>query len=101
MAFPYHMYYSSKELQSLMKRQGLSTKDVLSEGEGGGLEKKDKIAQFERMSFVDGPTEPDIFTSVGEYRVNYTWISMGENRITTNNSFEPAIKNTAKNRKFV
>ena len=53
----------------MKKSQGLSTKDVLSEGEGGGLEKKVKIAQFERMSFVDGPTEPDIVVILPKGRV--------------------------------
>ena len=43
-------------------------------GGGRGFGRKVKIAQFERMSFVDGPTEPDIFTSVGVYRVNYTYL---------------------------
>ena len=59
-----------------MKKQGLSTKDVLSEGEGGGLEKKDKIAQFERMSFVDGPTEPDIVVILPKGRVTCKYMQI-------------------------
>ena len=38
-------------------------------GGGRGFGKKDKIAQFERMSFVDGPTEPDIVVILPKGRV--------------------------------
>ena len=63
------MYYSSKELQSLMKRQGLSTKDVLSEGEGGGLEKRTKLPNLRGCPLWTVPHEPDIVVILPKGRV--------------------------------
>ena len=53
----------------MKKSQGLSTKDVLSEGEGGGLEKRSKLPNLRGCPLWTVPHEPDIVVILPKGRV--------------------------------